>query len=122
MKIFLKFALGLILIIGGIGLLSVYMLKPPYVPVPPSERHIFTQLNIYNPGKPILSNQTIIIDKGVIEDIRPSLPSDKGTICEGCYVMPGLIDAHVHTPPSVGRSSKLRKARRTAHLLLRAYS
>jgi len=101
MKIFLKFALGLILIIGGIGLLSVYMLKPPYVPVPPSERHIFTQLNIYNPGKPILFNQTIIIDKGVIEDIRPSLPSDKGTICEGCYVMPGLIDAHVHTPPSV---------------------
>jgi len=48
MKIFLKFALGLILIIGGLGLLSAYMLKPPNVPVPPSELHSLISIILEN--------------------------------------------------------------------------
>lgn len=49
----------------------------------------------------MIENQTLQISNGLITDIRPSSEADKSSICDGCFAMPGLIDAHIHTPPSI---------------------
>jgi hypothetical protein len=66
-----------------------------------SDDHVIANVTIYNPGEPILPKQTIIVRDGVIVDIRPSVASDGPALCDNCFVMPGLIDAHVHTPPKL---------------------
>ena len=101
MKTLIKFGLSLTIILMSLLLLIIYMLMPPNIPVPPSEARKLANVAIYNPGEQIQTNQTIIIDNGIITDIRPSTPDEKNTLCENCFAMPGLIDAHVHTPPSI---------------------
>ncbi len=100
MKLVKKLILGLIGISAGLLILVSCALIPPRLAVPPSESHIIASVTLYNPGKPIQPNQTIIVNDGLITDIRPALPGDGPPLCENCFAMPGLIDAHIHTPPS----------------------
>lgn len=91
-------------ILGALALalvLGVWMLTPPDVPVPPRSDRMITRVTIWNPGEPLQLDQTIIVKDGRIAEIRPSRPDDDPPICPDCIVMPGLIDAHVHTPPQV---------------------
>ena len=60
---------------------------------------MIAQVTIWNPGEPLRPDQTIIVKDGRIAEIRPSRPDDAPPICPDCIVMPGLIDAHIHTPP-----------------------
>ena len=52
------------------------------------------------PGEGYLTEQTILIEDGKITDISPGyqLPRDRRTVVDlkHAYVLPGLIDAHVH--------------------------
>lgn len=82
-------------------LLGVRMLRPPEVPVPPRSDRMIAQVTIWNPGEPLRPDQTIIVKDGRIAEIRPSRPDDDPPICPDCIVMPGLIDAHIHTPPQL---------------------
>ncbi|NBB24460.1 amidohydrolase family protein [Porphyrobacter sp. SLTP] len=82
-------------------LLGVWMLLPPDVPVPPRSNQMIAMVTIWNPGEPLQPDQTIIVKDGLITEIRPSRPDDDPPICPGCIAMPGLIDAHVHTPPKL---------------------
>lgn len=89
-------------ILGALALalvLGVWMLTPPDVPVPPRSDRMIARVTIWNPGEPLQLDQTIIVKDGRIAEIRPSRPDDDPPICPDCIVMPGLIDAHVHTPP-----------------------
>jgi dihydroorotase-like cyclic amidohydrolase len=82
-------------------LTSVWMLLPPEVPVPQRSDRMISGVAVWNPGEPLQPDQTIIVKAGRIAEIRPSRPEDDPPICPGCIAMPGLIDAHVHTPPQL---------------------
>lgn len=79
--------------------LGVWMLLPPDIPVPSRADRMIARVTIWNPGEPLQPDQTIIVKDGRIAEIRPSRPDDDPPICPDCIIMPGLIDAHVHTPP-----------------------
>lgn len=84
------------------ALVSIYIaLQPPKLSIPHQEDRILSNVTIWNPGTSPVAQQVIHIIDGVIKDIRPSLDSDPVAICDNCFAMPGLIDAHVHTPPSL---------------------
>lgn len=88
-----------LLAVGALGLLFLWMLMPPDVAVPSRTDRMIAGVTVWNPGNPALPKQTIIIKNGLIAEIRGSKVSDDATLCNGCLVMPGLIDAHVHFPP-----------------------
>ncbi len=97
----------LIWILGSIGglaaclFLTYWALLPPTVPVPERSDAVISGVRVLNPGKPLLSGQTIVVSGGRIVEIRPVRDGDPDPVCDGCFVMPGLIDAHVHTPPRI---------------------
>ena len=76
-------------------------LVPPHIPVPKSEDRIISGIVLFNPGDPLVENQTIVIRDGIITEIRDTRIDDGLPICAGCFAMPGLIDAHIHTPPKL---------------------
>ena len=49
-----------------------------------------------NPGQPTLSHQTVVIEDGMIAEIRPADRKARRNIAR--YLLPGLIDTHVHLP------------------------
>ncbi len=85
------------LIIG----VAYLQLAPPTLVAPVQEPRIITDVTILNPGAPDRIHQSIVIDAGRIIAIRPVAADDPAPLCRGCFAMPGLIDAHVHTPPAM---------------------
>jgi len=84
----------------GLGIAAaVLALFPPALPVASSSDVVLSGVTVFNPGSPQLPDQTIVVRSGVIVEVRPREATDPEPICEGCIAMPGLIDAHVHTPP-----------------------
>lgn len=92
---------------GAFGLLAVAIvalllaLQPPRVAVAPQADYVIADVTVYNPGAEPIPAQTIEVRGGRITAIRPRAPGDPEPTCRGCVAMPGLIDAHVHTPPRV---------------------
>ncbi len=91
-------SLVLVSLVLGVAL---RLLEPPELDVPPQQDIIFSNVTIVNPGQQLLKNQSIVINAGRIKDIRAFRPDDPKPLCDNCFAMPGLIDAHVHTPPAV---------------------
>ena len=89
-----------IVLVVAIGLIF-WMLTPPGLSVPKQKDRMISGVTVWNPGQVAIENQTLIIRGGVISDIRDTRPDDDAPICDGCFVMPGLIDAHVHAPPKL---------------------
>ncbi|MEE9434201.1 MAG: amidohydrolase family protein [Sphingorhabdus sp.] len=94
-------SLGLLGALVIAAVFALWMLTPPSLSVPEREDRTLAGVTIWNPGEPATKNQTIIIRDGVISEIRGTRSNDKAFVCEGCFVMPGLIDAHIHTPPEL---------------------
>ena len=78
-----------------------YTLSPEALPVSPQSDVVISGVTVINPGVERLSDHTIVVRDGLISEVRPRTPEDPEPICQGCYAMPGLIDAHVHTPPRI---------------------
>ncbi|WP_409896647.1 amidohydrolase family protein [Hyphomonas sp.] len=88
-----------VLALASLG--TYWALLPPAVPVPAAMDRMISDVTVLNPGQPARLHQTILIKDGLISDIRDLRSDDEPPICSGCLVMPGLIDAHVHTPPAI---------------------
>lgn len=58
------------------------------------------EINVLSPdGSTMLANQTVIIEKGIIQSIGPNASvSENASVIngKGKYLIPGLIDSHVH--------------------------
>lgn len=99
----------LVLRIVGIALLTVaalaagiiFLLTPPALDVPPQEDALISGVVVINPGQSRAPNQTIVVRAGKIVEVRPTNDTDPTPICPDCFAIPGLIDAHVHTPPQI---------------------
>lgn len=92
-------ALMAFLTLAGLG--TYWALLPPAVPVPNVVDRMISDVTVLNPGELARLNQTIVIRDGLISEIRETRSGDDPAICSGCLVIPGLIDAHVHTPPAI---------------------
>lgn len=75
--------------------------SPPDLPIPAREDAIITGVTIINPSAIRLADHSIVVRDGFIREMRPRRASDPDPICVDCYAVPGLIDAHVHTPPRI---------------------
>jgi hypothetical protein len=85
-----------------VAALAVYlMLLPPYLAAAPQTEIVLSQVTVFNPGQGRRDAQTITIKYGLIAEIRDARPDDPPPLCQNCIVMPGLSDAHVHTPPAI---------------------
>lgn len=93
--------LGLILLLALLLLVVYYSIQPPTLSVPDQKDLVISNVSIWNPGSDINEKQTVTISNGRITAIRPTIDSDPESLCDGCYIMPGLIDAHIHTPPAL---------------------
>jgi imidazolonepropionase-like amidohydrolase len=86
--------------LGMIGLTAFKLgLAAPDLPVPPQRDTVIADVTIYNPGIGRQPHRTIVIRNGKIAEVRAASPDDPAPLCRDCIAMPGLIDAHVHTPP-----------------------
>jgi hypothetical protein len=74
-------------------------LNPPGINVPAQKDVVISGVTVLNPGVSRTENQTIVVRGGKIVEVRARAANDPPPICEGCIAMPGLIDAHVHSPP-----------------------
>lgn len=92
------FALVALTALGSI--LFIRMLLPPQLPVPEPAGHVLTNVTVWTPGAAPLPHHTVVVENGRIAAVRPTTAEDPAPVCDACFVMPGLTDAHVHTPPS----------------------
>jgi hypothetical protein len=90
--------LGLVAL-GTYGLFAG--LVPPELVPPPRTDIVISGVTVIDPGAGRRANQTIVVHDGRIFAVRPREAGDPPPVCAGCYAVPGLIDAHVHTPPSI---------------------
>ncbi len=87
---------------AGAGLLVVAQsLRPPPLTPPPQAGLVLADVTVVNPGADRHRHQTVVVDGDRIVEVRAVAIDDPKPICAGCFVLPGLIDAHVHTPPHV---------------------
>jgi len=78
--------------------------SPPTVKVPP-QGVILSDVNVVNPGSEQLTGRTFVVEGDRITRIsctdpqEPAVPRDNRFV--GAFVLPGLIDMHVHIPPPI---------------------
>ena len=76
--------------------------RSPSIQVPP-QGVILTDVTIINPGHGRHSQQTIVVEgeriTRISSDAQPPATSQQTIGHPGVYVLPGLIDMHVHIPP-----------------------
>ncbi len=85
------------------ALFKLMAYRPPAVNVP-SPGAILTDVTIVNPGQDRLTKQTLVIEGDRVKCLSFSNPSQdyvrpRGELYTGAYVLPGLIDMHVHITP-----------------------
>ncbi len=100
MRWFLGTSAGLV-ILAIVGVSGCATLLPPDLTPPPQSDIVISGVTIINPGVERLVDRTVIIHDGRIFSVRPRLADDPPPLCPGCFAIPGLIDAHVHTPPRI---------------------
>lgn len=94
-------ALLIALAVPTSGLILLFSLEPPEIEVPARSDLVVAGVRVIRPGRERLDDHSIVVRDGRIREVRPRRASDPEPICPGCYAVPGLIDAHVHTPPRV---------------------
>lgn len=89
-------ALVLLLLLAGGGIYLI--LKPPApLPLPPQEV-VLDDVTVVRPGDGREEHRRVIVRGGEIVAIEPA--GAPGGAYGGMFVLPGLVDMHVHFPPS----------------------
>jgi imidazolonepropionase-like amidohydrolase len=86
-------------VVAVVGLTIVIAMWPPAPTAVPAQGLRISGVTIINPGQDRRSNQTISVNGGTISSISGGASGDADRRFEGDFVLPGLIDMHVHTPP-----------------------
>ena len=88
--------LTILLLMAGVLVLVWNIAELPVLAVPLALDRTLENVHVVNPGQPTLTHQTVVIEDGVITSIKPAQRKARRNIAR--YIMPGLIDAHVHAP------------------------
>ncbi len=100
-------ALGIIVaVLGAVIGAGVIVLRPPVLPVP-SQGLTLSDVTVVNPGRDRHPRQTLTVHGEKITRLSDNSPRESaGTQADrfaGAYVLPGLIDMHVHFASSPDR-------------------
>lgn len=77
--------------------------RSPMIDVP-SQSVALIDVTVVNPGKERLKGQTLVVEGDRITQLssdQQSSVENRNQRYAGCYVLPGLIDMHVHVPPQI---------------------
>jgi imidazolonepropionase-like amidohydrolase len=95
-------------LVAGLGVLLVAALAVaalvasiPRVTVPAQGELRIAHATVIEPAVRRRLGQTVTIEGGRIVGVEPSRPGERGGAWDGLFVMPGLMDLHVHLPPPV---------------------
>ena len=93
--------LGLIFIVLVSLIGSVwFLIQPPATPVPQQLALTFSNVTVVNPGIDRRTEHSLSIEDGQIHSIKPMRPEslipEETASFSGTYIVPGLIDMHVH--------------------------
>ena len=99
----LKIFLATFLILAAALFTLGYSLLPPELEAPAAGEWGLYDVTLIQPGEYVKEHQDILIRGGRIQEIRESRPGERGVdpTRTGGYVIPGLIDLHVHYPPTL---------------------
>jgi imidazolonepropionase-like amidohydrolase len=71
----------------------------PETPVSEQASLRIAHATVVEPGIGRRARQTLVIRDGRVASVGPSAEEDAGGPWDGLFVMPGLVDLHVHLPP-----------------------
>ena len=93
------FALATLLLVAAI----LFGLRPPAVAVPSQAGFALENVTLVQPGESWTPGQTIRVRDGSIVSVEDSSSTSRSAALpySGHYVLPGLIDMHVHHPPAL---------------------
>ncbi len=74
--------------------------RPPPVPVP-QQGLVLVNVTVVNPGQGRQSGLTLVVEGDRIAHISPAALLSENNCYAGTYVLPGLIDMHVHIPSPI---------------------
>jgi imidazolonepropionase-like amidohydrolase len=86
------------IVVVVVGAIVVALWPAPPLSVPPQGVRV-AGVTVINPGQDRRANQTIVVSGGAIGAISDSSSDESDRRFAGAFVLPGLIDMHVHTPP-----------------------
>ncbi|MBR0775392.1 amidohydrolase family protein [Bradyrhizobium diazoefficiens] len=82
------------------GLLQSIGLAPPRTPQPAAKGAFeITGVTVINPGRARTAAATVSIAGGKVAQVAAADDARAASPYANCYVLPGLIDMHVHLPP-----------------------
>jgi hypothetical protein len=78
-------------------------LRPPRIVPHPERDLVIADVTVLEPGTAPLPSRTVSVRGGEIASIEPfrGMPPEAEPDLAGAYLLPGLIDLHVHHPPAV---------------------
>jgi imidazolonepropionase-like amidohydrolase len=89
-------SLGVGALAGAVGL-AIALTPPPPLPAPEPGFEL-RGVTVLNPGEPALPGRTVRAEGERLASLDPADPAETGEF-SGYYVLPGLVDLHVHHPP-----------------------
>lgn len=78
-------------------LVLIVVLRPPEPLAVPPRGAVFANVTVVEPGRGRRAAQTVRVEGGRIASVEPWVPAD-GDHGAGGFLLPGLIDMHVHSP------------------------
>jgi cytosine/adenosine deaminase-related metal-dependent hydrolase len=87
------------LVAAGVVLLALgvlWRLAPPRPLRPPERGAVFSNVTVVNPGAGRQAGQTVRVEGGRIASIEPGGARAGPAETDGGYLLPGLVDMHVH--------------------------
>ncbi len=99
MKLALRVALGLSVLLGVLGGAFYAILLPPAPLALPERGVTLNDVTLIEPGRGRAAHQRVVVRGSTIEATLPATPGGADPYASG-YVLPGLSDLHVHFPPS----------------------
>lgn len=98
----LLLALGAAVALAALAAALWVALQPPPLSIAPQADLVLDDVTVVNPGRDRRAHRRIVIQQGRITEITDTPATtlrDEPGPYRGMYVLPGLVDMHVHLPP-----------------------
>jgi imidazolonepropionase-like amidohydrolase len=92
-------------LLAAVGTALGLALRPPRLSVPP-QGAVLAHVTVVSPGESRLPGRSVVIEGGAIRSLDESSAAEPAGPFAGRFVLPGLIDMHVHHPPPFAFSER----------------
>ncbi len=98
MRFALRIGIVVVALVLGLGALLGYVLVAPAPLALPERGATLENVTVVRPGVGREAHRRVVVRGGEIASVEPVDPASGGAFA-GHYVLPGLVDMHVHFPP-----------------------